>query len=412
MPGKIGALDGLRGTAALIVVVSHCMLAFFPYLHSGTATDLNADWQRIVFNSPFLALYSGGFSVSVFFVLSGYVLSRKHFQTGDTSWIPQAAAKRYLRLGIPVFAAVMLCFIWSTIGAFPDDRSGPAGSLIAQAYTEPMTILRALSDGIYGTLLLGHARFDYVLWTVQIEFFGSIALFGFLALFGRSRLCALYAAVLTGFLLFPSVNNGVHYACFFAGAFIHKWRVPSMRPFAPLIFALGFWLGGYHWQSSSYSWVAYLANQVQAVGIKLNWPIFIPAVGAVLLTWSLTFDGPMQRLFSRRPLRWLGLISFSLYLTHSFVLTTIGPVMFRITPAADYQLIAWLATGAVVVASLSVSVPFTYIDKFAIDVSNRFGTWNLLPEYDPADRLRVPAVVRSSEPRIKGDRRRSVVCNE
>lgn len=66
----------------------------------------------------------------------------------------------------------------------------------------------------------------------------------------------------------------------------------------------------------------------------------------------------------------------------------------------------------IVVVSLSVSVPFTYIDKFAIDVSNRFGTWNLLPEYDPADRLRVPAVVRSSEPRIKGDRRRSVVCNE
>ena len=371
----IRALDGLRGLAALIVVISHCALAFFPYLHSGVSADLNADWQIAVFNSPFLALYSGGFSISVFFVLSGYVLSRKYFANGDTSWIPEASAKRYLRLVIPTFCAVMLCYILSKLGAFPADRSGPAGSITTWAYKSPMHLRDALKEGLYGSILLGHSRFAYVLWTLQIEFFGSIALFSFFALFGQSRLCSLYAASVISILLFAEVPNGIHYACFFVGAYLHRWQSNAIRPFAPVIFAIGLWLGGYHWQGASYVGVADLANRLQAAGVSLNWPLFIPALGATFLTWASTFPGPITRMLSARPVWWLGQISFSLYLTHSFVLTSVGVAVFRFAPVSDYQSLAWLATSSVLFVSLLVATPFAYFDRLAVRTSSRFSRW-------------------------------------
>jgi hypothetical protein len=68
-------LDGLRGVAAFFVVLHHFLLDWFPSLvySYGSSPD-----NRYLFQLPFIRIiYSGGGMVSTFFVISGYVLSRK-----------------------------------------------------------------------------------------------------------------------------------------------------------------------------------------------------------------------------------------------------------------------------------------------------------------------------------------------
>ncbi|WP_443147193.1 acyltransferase family protein [Paenibacillus sp. KACC 21273] len=80
---KLKYLDGLRGLAALIVVISHFVVAFYPSLYNGSIDSVHTQksLELWISKSPFNLFYNGNFAVCVFFVLSGYVLSYKFFIT-------------------------------------------------------------------------------------------------------------------------------------------------------------------------------------------------------------------------------------------------------------------------------------------------------------------------------------------
>lgn len=94
---RIDSLDGLRGLAALAVVAYH---------YTGGALH----W-----------LLPGGQSVTLFFIMSGLVLSIAPLRvgTGSYDW-PRYQLRRIIRLAIPTCAAVGLCcavfsiFSWGT----------------------------------------------------------------------------------------------------------------------------------------------------------------------------------------------------------------------------------------------------------------------------------------------------------
>jgi len=76
-------LDGLRGVAALCVVIAHYQATFFPYL--GEGWHQKGQWEdgtekknNYIVQLPMIrTFYASRFMVSIFFVISGYVLSQK-----------------------------------------------------------------------------------------------------------------------------------------------------------------------------------------------------------------------------------------------------------------------------------------------------------------------------------------------
>ena len=101
-------LDGLRGIAALIVMNSHFICAFFPYLNSKFFPEIfgqsNSNSYLIKFlqSPPVSIFFNGHAAVCVFFVLSGYVLAIP-FHQKNLEKLYLRILSRYLRLNIPSY---------------------------------------------------------------------------------------------------------------------------------------------------------------------------------------------------------------------------------------------------------------------------------------------------------------------
>src|SRR4051812_15465120 len=110
---RLEFLDSVRGLAALSVVASHFVLAY------GVPPG-----SRFMNNSPLHIWWDGSAAVSMFFVLSGFVLSLKYFRHTDAPRLDDFtylgfAAARALRIFVPylvVLAGSALAARWTAQG--------------------------------------------------------------------------------------------------------------------------------------------------------------------------------------------------------------------------------------------------------------------------------------------------------
>lgn len=352
----------MRGIAALGVVFSHCFYTFFPYLQTGEVADQRTAWEFWLFNSPFRSLYNGTFAVAVFFLMSGYVLTRRFFNYGDYRSLQEGAVKRYIRLALPAGASIMLCSILMEFHRFAA-KDTDLSSFIRHVYIFEPSLLDAAKDAVYGALVFGRANYDYVLWTIQIEFLGSLLLFAYLALFGQCRFRVTIAMAVSVMLVLIEPTNGIFFALFFVGAFMHTWRRPTSPRVVVLCVLVGSYLGSYHWRSLPSAWIVRGADALIRLGLRLDWGVLAFAVGAVFVVWVSLGQNQASAFLSKRTAVWLGDKSFSLYLTHTLVLSSLGVDVYLWTAGLPYQLRAWISIAAVTLASLAVSIVFAKVHR-------------------------------------------------
>jgi len=167
-PDRHHALDGVRGLAALIVALHHCILHFSGLaLLRATVADFGVMSVGERVTRLLYLLFPGDAAVVVFFVLSGYVLSRALYARGD-AWqhaLLPYAVRRIFRL-YPVNIAATLPLI---LLLHPDMRTALSTLLIT-------------SNALHG-----------VLWSLQMELVGSVLVFAVWAC-GQQR-AALYCLI-------------------------------------------------------------------------------------------------------------------------------------------------------------------------------------------------------------------------
>lgn len=117
---RIDSLDGLRGAAALIVVLYHCLLVTPTLWDQIAGKPVRNGVQWVLSYTPVRLIWAGGEAVWIFFILSGFVLVRPYL-AGRQMAVGRYFGRRALRLYIPFFGSFLLAV---ALRALQPDPSG------------------------------------------------------------------------------------------------------------------------------------------------------------------------------------------------------------------------------------------------------------------------------------------------
>ncbi|MDB5183466.1 MAG: acyltransferase 3 [Candidatus Saccharibacteria bacterium] len=369
-------LEGLRGVAAIAVVLYHYSLAFYAMIFYGSIQNVvqNMQYEDNLYGNPISVFFSGTFAVAIFFVLSGFVLSIAFFQTGKLDIIKKLATKRYLRLMLPALASVMICYVVFKLGIFHIREAAAMSNSwwLKTTWTFTPHLTDAISDGVYGIFTQGSDLYNNVLWTMQTEFLGSFIVFGFAALFYKVKYrWVLYVALMV--VLFNTWLLGFIIGMALADAYANG-RVKSIsNPFAAVVVVVGgLFLGGY-----PLNIVTGTVYQVFAVpGLAVKWNMFYLTIGASLLVFGVLSVTRLAKFFQNKRVSILGRYTFSLYLVHLVILysfTTFVFVELRTKLGFGYNLAAVTAIVSSAPVIFGVTILFErYIDAPSIRLSTYF----------------------------------------
>jgi peptidoglycan/LPS O-acetylase OafA/YrhL len=211
---KLLHLESLRGIAALLVVFTHFAGSFFPAVTGGGRFPTHSAFDLVIYSTPLSILAGGNFAVCIFFVLSGFVLTRGYFLNGRIQQLQNSALKRYFRLMPAVAISVLLAYLLLRFQLFFNhDAAAITGSMgLDELWSFPANAAEATNQALYQAFITGTTgprSYNPVLWTMQIEFLGSFLVFGAAALFGQhAKRHWMYLLLLIGtwqtyFLLHP-----------------------------------------------------------------------------------------------------------------------------------------------------------------------------------------------------------------
>jgi len=376
-------LEGLRGLASLTVAIGHFIFAFSSYLGGFFSPQPTAQiphgFERWLQYPPLSLIYSAEAAVCVFFVMSGYVLTTKYFASGDVEDIQAAAAKRYVRLVLPSFASVMVAYFLLRSGAIIARESAPLGvsGWIPGLYSVNYDFLGSLFNGLIGAPLFAHTTLNPALWTIQVELIGSVLLFAMLAGFGRHHFWLCFWFVFFAVVLGYQQPNMLYYMAFFTGAMLNparSWLIS--RPALCVSFSL-LGLVGLAFNYSPFF------SAMQAIRLPNLLPylpdfnasprLFWNTLGAVLLVAGVIGSDRISRLFSGRIPVFLGKVSFSIYLLHMSILTSVGLQTIRLLEAQGvrHSLAVALAFIIYMTVTMLLGVLFQrYVDQPSITLAS------------------------------------------
>lgn len=333
---RIKALDGLRGIAALIVMIGHFNLVVPRFLHGG-AED------------------SGHAGVMIFFVLSGFLMGLLYLgQPPGRHAAAQFLARRGARV-VPLYLAVVLASL--AVGTLGPDR------VWVYAMDRWDTLLMHL-------LLI---RGEGVLWTVplEIQFYLLVPLiWPAYARAPRATLAALLAAIAAIYLARMFVAPPLH-----SGGARLMVGLPYFLAGLVLSRSIGPTAGGRRWDAlfvAAAGGILLLYPKVlpaQALGVADHWysPVSLALV-SLLLVASLR-SRLAGRILGSRPLCFLGRISYGIYLLHFVVIANLS----RFTPLHPRAYALFALSLVLVIAAAYLA--HILIERPARDAINRWFDW-------------------------------------
>ena len=361
---RIHSLDGLRGVACLAVLLLHVAMMLELWGPDGA-----------------YPLIPGTPAVVIFFVLSGVMLSimplARLRARGTYDWLGYYP-RRVVRLGVPLVAAVALGIAAGYV-AWRMGSTGRSATAVEFAGTPQQVVHDVLmqfdvlffvsddTQNLFGDPLV---RVNSPVWSMSWELWFSLTLPLVVACLARIR------------------RDGIAAVGILAGIFVSHWC-----GYFPLRLCLTFWLGvllAKHLSELSaqrppvFHEIVALAvllgavELAQAAQAGLFGPLDALALAALqtllnaacagLVALAMT-DGIVRRALSTRPARFLGTVSFSLYLTHALVVGGLEVVL----PAIGIT-DGWVQACVAVLACLACAAAFwRLVERPAIELSRRVG---------------------------------------
>lgn len=344
-------LDALRGIAALMVVINHFVL-------------VGPLWW--IPRSPLRILALGHEAVILFFILSGFVLTL-HLMSDRRVTYRDFVIKRVCRIYLPYLCVLFMAF--SAINLINIEPVDWAGSWFNNVWTGSFSGREVLDH----LLFVGQYQANRVLpviWSLIYEMRISLAMPLVVIIVSRfsTRTC-LAAALFISLVSF-----------FFAmGKDVGKTSSPTFSgDWVMTAHYLGMFIVGATLAFHRASWQRWLSKGNRSIGVlggslalfflsRSVMSITTGVIGQYIFDWSVVAGAAgivctsisskrFTSMLARRPIVFLGTISYSLYLTHTVVLLAVVHLM----PAPGS---AWLAITMATVLVLPVAA----VTHFAIE---------------------------------------------
>jgi peptidoglycan/LPS O-acetylase OafA/YrhL len=381
---KLKYLEGLRGIAALVVVLSHfknvCFLPQQELLYS-SINGLGIPWIAKAFTTNFLnKLVDGELAVWIFWVLSAYVISIPFCKKnqGFSRKLMASFSKRYFRLLIPVLASVIIAYLLLQFGLMYHLRLARlpgmeyAQEALNSFFPFNANFSRALWSAFYETFFAFQLSSSYnpVLWTIQYEFLGSLFTFGMIGVLRHFP---------TRFILKIII-------------FLLLFKLQLLWLCA---FVVGHILCDYDYSEEDSRWVK-STKRIEENIHSFKIPVFLLSLAIISLGenvmdfFSISFHAQKLALsvaivyfclrnkyyikfFASKIPVWLGKISFGLYLIHLPLICSLTSYLILINPGLNGKIFASVIT---LIISLVAAHFFTkYIDDTSIRYANRIGNY-------------------------------------
>ena len=360
---KLDQLECMRGIAALMVVGWHLRLGF-------SMRVLHQSADITVLEHLFDAAFNAGAAVTFFFVLSGLVLTLGYFRSGDLGVLSRGALKRWPRLAgactVTVLASWALFasggYHFSAASAITGSRwlsefgSGGLPTPFAPSW------LDALRQGSFSTFYRGEAYYDSSLWTMRPELIGSLLSFGLapIAFAIRKPWIACGTLAIAAIMLFQLSQ---HLPSFLAGVMLARCiyaQVPRLNPAATIgLVVVGLTLLTFDGPVRQFSFLAGRIDEHSRVAF------FVWDLGAVLLILAAMGSAGMARSLSGVLARWLGRLSFPIYLVHVPVLCSAGAYVYvHVFKIAGPQLALLAAIIVTLAGTVAAAIPLARFDDW------------------------------------------------
>jgi len=321
---KLVEFEGLRGIAAVCVLYGHMLCTFAPDADSKFESSIRFIPQvlRIILRNIFSAMHDANFAVWIFWVMSAFVLSMRSFtleRSGPDGnhYLSEAAIRRYPRLLLPVLASVGVGYAIARLGLMRNLElgrlfGGEREALLSAYYRFDPSLFLAVKSAVWDTFFAYSIDKTYnaVLWTMEKELWGSLFIFVFLALLRHTKV---RIVAYVGLVVIIAVLK-IHWLnAFVIGMALCDFHVNRdlIKPHSAIRWVAN---GGYLFLQSVWSVVIVI-------------PVFLVIVGAYggqisrllqasTLCFLVLYQPHLREFFSSKIPRYLGKISFGLYLVH------------------------------------------------------------------------------------------------
>ncbi|KAL5377025.1 hypothetical protein PMIN06_009191 [Paraphaeosphaeria minitans] len=357
--GNVKWVDGLRGFASALVVLTHISRAWAGNLFWATTAE---NTTPKLLQLPFLrVLIQGRLGVSIFALVTGYVcalkplkLYRQDKHEAAFISISKSALRRFPRLFLPSAAATVLSFIISELGLFSVAEHADSG-WISQVPPRKGSLFPAIGNLVYeiGAIWIKrNNEYDRNQWTMLPLLQESIKIYTFLLAVAyirpRYRMLASFAM----FAYYWMGNDPVFGMLGFWGVLIAELQfepatarfIEQQRILAPVLSAVlvfsGFYVASY--PESHAEWMPWSDNLTHFLKPNLpenpDLPRFSSGIGLMLAAVGIVLSPRLQEILSSKILLFFGKMGFAVYLLHGTLMKTfLAWMIYGISVPADHK---------------------------------------------------------------------------
>lgn len=325
-------ITGLKGFCCITVVLLHLLACLFVPAQNAAYKYLPiTGMYNFIQLTPISIFFNGSFSVYIFWTISAFLLTRSYNQNPSANMLARKNLSKFFRVMIPVVIVSVIAFTLLKCGLYYHIQAGELldySFWIAERDYTDFNISSLIRELLWRDWM-GESNLIPPLWTIKYEFIGSIIVSMLLATGqGKNKKVFVFLSIL---LL---GGNLLVYICFIAGMFLANLNETNKkRKYGFIYFLLGVLMGTYPPTGipvhGMYHWLYEVV--IKRFNALVNNNVGVHALyimGAFLVILGIIKSDGLKKVFSFKPMHYLGTLSMYIYICHIPVIWSVAAYVF------------------------------------------------------------------------------------